>query len=197
MVVAVATVAFGIVALVREPVVEALGWNIDATTADAASPDLPGGEPSGLSQLARTPLSSSFSQSVLASENGAYPVVGSVHGVRVYDAATGEERWHYLDSYAGLDEDRLAVGSGRLVAPMYDSDLGSSFGSNPYVFDLASGRKLGEIGQKDAGEYGWLPLRDSVVALPGVDGLVKAFRFNGSLTWNRAWRAPGKVQRKT
>lgn len=183
----------------RMALVRAVGWNIDATTT-AAPPRPTGGAAAAIStEVWRIPVG--YHETVRSSEDGAYLAAEEERGIRVYDAVTGRERWHYLDGYMEVDGYGLFVGSGRVAVRLRDAD-GSPAVATLIVFDLASGRRLAtrEVDRADdATEYILLP--GLVVSAPRLVGLsgrdpsrphllpspVRAVRDDGSTAWE--WRA--------
>jgi len=160
----------------RMAFVRTVGWNIDATTTTAAPPHPTGGTAAAVPMEAwRIPVGSH--ETVRLSEDDSYLVVEEDQGIRVYDALTGRERWHYFDKYMEVDEYGVFVGSSRTAVLLRDAN-GSPTVSTLIVFDLASGQRLAthEVSRdRDTTEY--ILLRNAV----------RAVRDDGSGAWE--WRA--------
>jgi outer membrane protein assembly factor BamB len=189
----------------RMAFVKAVGWNIDATMTTSAPPRPAGGTASTAPVEAwRLPMG--YQERSRLSEDGAYLAVEETHGIRVYDAVTGRERWHYLDRYMEVDEHGVFVGSGRAAVRLRDAG-GSPAVSTLIVFDLASGRRLATHEVSREGyetEHILLPglvvRAPHIVVLSGRDpsrphllpSPVRATRDDGSTAWEwRAACAPG------
>lgn len=181
----------------RMAFVRAGGWNIDATT--TAAPPSPAWEvaPAVSREVWRVPVG--YNKTVRLSEDGAYLAVEEDHGIRVYDAVTGRERWHYLDGYMEVDVYGVFVGSGRAAVRLRDAD-GSPKVSTLIVFELASGRRLAtHVVSREGYTIEYILLPGLVVHTPLMSSspdpsqphllrnAVRAVRDDGSRAWE--WRA--------
>lgn len=205
LVLALATIAV-LATVAREPIMRTFGWHIDATTTTASLPRLPEQPPDTVSQLAWQ-LPAEHPTDLHVSVDGAYLAAADDHGIRVYDAVTGRERWRYLDDFGIVRNHVVFVGSGRAAIRLADRDVDpNSAATELLVFDLTSGRRLASLDMpKDAAATRYLLLPNLTIRAPNAEFVyspvlepsprevhlledpVQALRDDGSVAWE--WRA--------
>lgn len=196
--------------IAREPIMRTFGLNIDATTTTATPPRLPESPPDTVSQIAWQ-LPAEYLKDLHVSADGAYIAAADDHGIRVYDAVTGQERWHYLDDFRIVPDHGVFVGSGRAAVRLADPDADpDSATTELLVFDLTSGQEVAVL-DIPKGDYAtrYLLLPSLTVRAPSADFVyspvlepnprevhlledpVQAMRDDGSVAWEWRTACPG------
>lgn len=144
--------------------------SVDATTSDAPVPTVGDDRPVHFEKpLWRKPLA----RGAQVAADGAYVAVRERTGVRVYDAGTGDERWHHLD--------RNRVTTDIVV---WWRQLAVVSKKNVEVFDLETGEQVASVPADGARTA--VPLGDSFLVVPEGAGEYRLYRQSGEERWAHA-----------